>query len=396
MRTNALDWVNFFLADVRGGMGAYVNVLLFTEAQWSQAEIGAVLTISGLIGVTAHPFIGNFIDQTRAKRLAIVGGVFLLSCSGLAIVFWPIIPVVIVSDVTMAVLGGVFAPTVAAITLGLYGSEDLPARMGRNAAFDRAGNVFIAVFFGVVGVASSQKAPFYFVPVFAALAAVAALSIPARAIDHERARGAASITTAKRWPPPNWRVLLKYRPLLIFAGAATLFHFANAPMLPLVAQKMALANPGWESGFTSTAIIVTQSVTILAAMLVVRANRIGRKPLLVLAFAALPLRAALCALSDDAFSLLAIQALDGLGGGLFEALLPLVLADIMTGTSHYSLARGVLGAIQGVGGSLSQGAAGLVVTAAGYPSAFLALGAVACAGLLVILAAMPETTPRSG
>lgn len=395
MRTNALDWANFFLADVRGGMGAYINVILFTEAQWSQAKIGVALTISGLIGVAAHPFIGNFIDQTRAKRLIVVGGVFLLSCSGLAIVSWPFIPVVIISDVVMAVLGGVFAPTVAAITLGLFERKDLPARMGRNAAFDRAGNVFIAVFFGIVGVALSQKAPFYFVPVFAASAAIAVLSIPARAIDHERARGAASMATAKRWPPPNWRVLLKYRPLLIFTGAATLFHFANAPMLPLVAQKMALANPGWESGFTSTAIIISQSVTILAAMLVARANTIGRRPLLFLAFAALPLRAGLCALSDDAFWLFAIQALDGLGGGLFEALLPLVLADIMMGTSHYSLARGALGAIQGVGGSVGQGVAGLIVTAAGYPSAFLSLGAVACAGLLVILAAMPETTQRS-
>jgi hypothetical protein len=267
--------------------------------------------------------------------------------------------------------------------------------MGRNAAFDRAGNVFIAVFFGVVGVALSQKAPFYFVPVFAALAAAAALSIPARAINHERARGAAPIATAKHWPPPNWRVLLKYRPLLIFTGAATLFHFANAPMLPLVAQRMASAKPGWESGFTSTAIIITQSVTVLAAMLVIRANRIGRRPLLFLAFAVLPFRAGLCALTDDAYWLLAIQALDGFGGGLFEVLLPLVLADIMTGTSHYSLARGALGAIQGVGGSMSQGMVGVVVTAAGYPSAFLSLGAVACVGLLVIVAAMPETTPRS-
>jgi isocitrate lyase len=33
MRLNALDWLNFFLADVRGGLGAYVNVFLLTRAQ---------------------------------------------------------------------------------------------------------------------------------------------------------------------------------------------------------------------------------------------------------------------------------------------------------------------------------------------------------------------------
>jgi len=115
--------------------------------------------------------------------------------------------------------------------------------------------------------------------------------------------------------------------------------------------------------------------------------------LLILAFPALPIRAGLCAWAgDDAFWLL---ALDGLGGGFFEALLPLILADVMMGTSHYSLARGALGAVQSFGGSLSQAAAGFLVTAAGYNWAFLSLGAIACLGLLVIVAAMPETTPRT-
>jgi hypothetical protein len=39
MRLNALDWVNLFLADVRGGLGVYVNVYLLTKVHWSQAAI---------------------------------------------------------------------------------------------------------------------------------------------------------------------------------------------------------------------------------------------------------------------------------------------------------------------------------------------------------------------
>ena len=35
MHVNALDLLNFFLSDVRGGLGPYVNVLLITEAHWS-------------------------------------------------------------------------------------------------------------------------------------------------------------------------------------------------------------------------------------------------------------------------------------------------------------------------------------------------------------------------
>lgn len=395
MRLNALDWLNFFLADVRGGLGPYLNVYLVTQAQWSQAAIGAVLSTSGLIGIMAHPAVGAFIDRTRAKRTLVVAGVFILSGCGLAIVWLPILPVILAADVVMAVLGGVFAPTVAAITLGLCEQSTLPVRLGRNAAFDRAGNIFIAALIGAVGLTSSQLAPFYLGPLFAVLTTVAVLSIPAKAIDHDKARGLATNWPLHQGAPAGWRVLIRYRTLFIFAAAAALFHFANAPMLPLLAQRLALANPGWETGLTSAAIIIAQFATIFMALLVTRANDFGRKPLLLLAFCAVPLRGALGTWFDDPASLLALQLLDGVGGGLFEALLPLVLADIMAGTGHYSLARGLVGAVQGIGGSSSQAVAGYIVTMAGYDAAFLSLATIAMAALLLIILAMPETAPSS-
>src|SRR5271156_1258742 len=68
MRLVALDWVNFLLADVRGGLGAYVIVYLVTRAHWSQATVGAVLTVSGLTGIMLHPSVGALIDNIPAKR----------------------------------------------------------------------------------------------------------------------------------------------------------------------------------------------------------------------------------------------------------------------------------------------------------------------------------------
>lgn len=394
MRFDALDWLNFFLADVRGGLGPYINVFLYTQAHWSQAAIGAVLTISGLIGIAAHPMVGAFIDRTRAKRALIVAGTFVLSACGLAIISAPIVPVVILADIVMATLGAIFAPTVAAITLGLYGQDGLAARLGRNAAFDRAGNIFIAGIVGVVGISLSQTAPFYLTPIFATLAAIAALSIRAAAIDHDRARGLEDVDAAHPPHPGKLRDLLHYRTLLVFAAAAALFHFSNAPMLSLIAQKLAFDHPGFESGFTSAAIILAQLSTIVMALLVTRADAIGRKPLLVLAFAALFLRDLLCVWADTPTRLLAVQLLDGVGGGLFEALLPLILADIMRGTGHYSLARGGVGFIQGVGGATSLSVAGFIVTTDGYAAGFFTLAAIAFVGLLLVIVVMPETGPR--
>ncbi|MFZ2107658.1 MAG: MFS transporter [Roseiarcus sp.] len=393
MRWVALDWVNFLLADVRGGLGAYVIVYLVTRAHWSQATVGAVLTVSGLTGIMLHPSVGALIDNIRAKRALLIVATLVLSVCGLAVVWAPTLPVVLAADIAMAVLGGVFAPVVAAMTVGLCDSDALPARLGRNAVFDRSGNVFMAVVVGILGTIFSEAAPFYLLPVFAALTIGAVLSIPARAIDHDRARGLPAEDVGAASQPEGWRTLSRSRPLVVFAAASAIFSFANTPLLQLVAQKLALAHPGYETGLTSAAIILTQLATIPMALLAARANALGRRPLLIIAFAAVPLRSLLCASFDNPSWLLGVQLLDGVGAGMYDVLLPLVLADVMRGTGRYSLARGVLGTIQGIGGSTGQGAAGFIVASLGYSTGFLALSAVALAGLLLIVFAMPETRP---
>ena len=126
-----LDYLNFFLADVRGGLGAYVGVFLLTQAHWNQVTIGAVLTVSGLIGITLHTPIGALIDTTHFKRGLIIVGTCALAVSALAIAWAPTLPVVLTADILMAGAGAIFAPTVAAITLGISSQQGLPARLVR-------------------------------------------------------------------------------------------------------------------------------------------------------------------------------------------------------------------------------------------------------------------------
>ena len=118
-----LDLIKFLLADVRGGFGPYVGIFLLGQAHWDQASIGLVLTISGLIGISVHAPIGVFIDATRHKRALLIGGVTALAAAAVAIVKAPTMPVVLAADIAMAVLGAVFAPTVAAITVGLVRAQ---------------------------------------------------------------------------------------------------------------------------------------------------------------------------------------------------------------------------------------------------------------------------------
>ena len=187
-------------------------------------------------------------------------------------------------------------------------------------------------------------------------------------------------------------MLLERRPLLVLVAANALFHFANAPMLLLLGQKLALAHPGEETALISACIITAQLVTIPTALLVGwKANIWGRKPLLLVGFAALPIRGVLYTISDNAVWLVSVQILDGVAAGTLDALIPLVLADIMRGTGRYNAARGVLGTVQGVAGSLTNGVAGFLVIGAGYSATFLALSTVAAVAWLLLLTAMPET-----
>jgi len=44
--SRALDALNFFLADVRTGLGPYLAVYLLTVRNWNEAEIGIVMSTS--------------------------------------------------------------------------------------------------------------------------------------------------------------------------------------------------------------------------------------------------------------------------------------------------------------------------------------------------------------
>ena len=393
-RPRALDAVNFLLADVRGALGPYLNVFLVTQRHWSQTEVGWVTTVSGLLGLVAQTPAGAMIDSTRRKRGVVVVALVVLAAGAATIfaapVFWP----VLLANTLMAVVGDVFGPAVAALTLGLYARQRLARRMGRNSAFDHAGNVSIAVAAGAVGYAFSQRAVFLMVPVFAMLAAAATLSIPGRAIDQDLARGLddGGDTAEGGQGPSGIRALLRSRPLVVFALCAMLFHFANAALLPLVGQKLAQSHPALATAMMSSCIVAAQLIMLPVALVVGRtADRVGRKPILLLGFAVLPVRAVLYTLSDSAPWLIGVQLLDGVGAGIFGAITPLVIADLMRGTGRYNLAQGAVATTQGVGASLSGLAAGIIVDHLGYSAAFLASGAAACVALAALFFAMPET-----
>jgi MFS family permease len=171
-----------------------------------------------------------------------------------------------------------------------------------------------------------------------------------------------------------------------------LFHFANAAMLPLVGQKLALQDRNLGTSLMSACIVAAQIIMVPMAILAGRkANHWGRKPLFLAGFAILPLRGILYTFSDNPGWLVAVQLLDGIGAGLYGALFPLVVADLMAGTGRFNAGLGAVITAQGIGAALSTMVAEFVAGRAGYSAAFLTLAAIAGAGLALFWIAVPET-----
>lgn len=163
-------------------------------------------------------------------------------------------------------------------------------------------------------------------------------------------------------------------------------------MLPLVGQKLALEDKNLGTSLMSACIVAAQIVMVPVATLVgARANVWGHKRFFLAALLILPVRGALYTVSDDRAWLVGVQLLDGVAAGIFGAIFPVIVADIMRNTGRFNVAQGAIITAQGVGAALSTTLAGLVVVRAGYNAAFVTLGAIAAIGALVCLVALPET-----
>jgi MFS family permease len=391
----ALDALNFFLADVRGGLGPYLAVYLLTVRDWNEAQIGIVMSIGAIAGILTETPSGALIDAVRSKRAAVVTAAVIVTAGSLALPLLPTFSAVALSQAAVSAVGSIFAPAIAAISLGVVGRALFARRTGRNEAFNHAGNAFAAAIAGAAAFLWGPAAVFFLIAAMAAASLISVLALPAGAIDYDRARGLHDGHGKDAERPSGFQVLLTCRPLLLFAACAILFHFANAAMLPLVGQKLALQDRNAGTSLMSACIVAAQIIMVPMAILVGRkANRWGRKPLFLAGFLILPIRGMLYTFSDNLYWLVGVQLLDGVGAGLYGALFPLIVADLMEGTGRFNVALCAVMTAQSVGASLSTTLAGLIVVKAGYSTAFLALALIATVGALVFLFGMPETYPK--
>jgi predicted MFS family arabinose efflux permease len=385
-----LDWFAFCVADVQTGFGPFVSVYL-TAHQWTQVDIGLVLTARGLAALVLQMPGGAIVDAVRSERRLAGWAMVAISASALIIALWPVFPAVLGAQVLHAAASSLVNPALAAISLGLVGYAASGERFGRNARFASIGNGLAAAGMGAVGYFWSNQAVFLVTAALIVPTLITLAHIREDEIDPVRAHGGLPKGPTKTATAAS-RALLTDRPLLTFTACVAIFQLANAAMLPLMAGIVTQRSSVGATLLVAACVVVPQIVVAVFSPAVGRwAQRWGRRPMLLIGFTALPVRGLLFMVITDPYLLVAVQVLDGICAAVFGVLVPLTIADITRGSGHFNLAQGIVGTGIGIGASVSTTLAGWMSDRLGSGSAFLGLACIGALGFALVWLLMPET-----
>jgi MFS family permease len=386
-----LDWLNFFLADIQTGFGAFVAFYL-ADLGWDKGQVGLALSAGTVAGLIAHLPGGAIIDWVPWKRGLAAIGIVMIAVSALILALAPTFVLVFTAEILHGITGGIITPAIAAISLGLVGRGAMSARTGRNNAFDAAGNALTAGAMGAAGQYISKSAIFLGAAALCIPALVALSLIRSDEIDYARARNAGIGRGAANFQ----RIfdVTKNLRLYVFAGCIFLFQLADASMLPVISQDLAQEKNQSASLLMAGLIITPQIIAAtLSPWVGYYSEKFGRKPLLLIGFGIESLRALLFAAYSSYPILIVGQSLGGISAACVTVLTVLMIADMTTGTGRFNLVQGFIGTVIAIAAAISTGGTGFLFEKFGHFPGFLILGAAAAAATLLFWAALTETKP---
>jgi predicted MFS family arabinose efflux permease len=386
-----LDLVNFFQADTQTGVGPFLAVYLLATRHWDPGRIGIAMFAQGIAVVLAQTPAGAIVDAWRPKRMMIAIASLCVAAASIAIVHLDGLATVVAAQVAVGVSSVIIPLAVTALTMGLVKRDGFARRMGRNEAFNHAGNVLGAALAGLLSRVIDQSAIFYFAAAMGAATAASSMAIRERDIDHRAAREAREDSDGAPQIVSR-REIFADRRIAIFAACVILFHFANAAMLPILGELLAGIDRANSALYMSACIIVAQVVMTPVAIVAGRsAERWGRKRVLAIGFAVLPIRGVLYTMVRNPYALVAIQILDGIGAGIFGVVSVIVVADLARGTGRFNFIQGAINTGVSIGASISNLMTGFIVKRSGYNFGFIVLAMIAAVALASLLFLMPET-----
>ena len=386
-----LDWLNFFLADIQTGFGAFVAFYL-ADLGWDKGQVGLALSAGTVAGLVAHLPGGAIVDWVPWKRGFVALGIVMIAVSALILAVAPTFILVFTAEILHGLTGGIVTPAIAAISLGLVGRGAMSARTGRHNAYDAAGNALTASAMGAAGQYISKSAIFLGAAALCIPALIALLLIRGDEIDYARARNAGIGRGATNFQ----RIfdLGKNLRLYIFAACIFLFQLADASMLPVISQDLA-QDKNKSASLLMAGLIVTPQIIAasLSPWVGYYSEKFGRKPLLLVGLGIEILRALLFAGYTSYPILIVGQSLGGISAACVTVVTVLMIADMTTGTGRFNLVQGFIGTVIAIAAAISTAATGFLFEKFGHLVGFLVLGTAAAAATFLFWAALTETKP---
>lgn len=392
----ALDWLNFFVANVQTGFGPFIASYLASH-KWTQGEIGLALSVGTISAMVSQVPGGAAVDALHNKKAAAAWAIVAIIASAMLLAVSPTVVPVMAAEVFHGFASCMLVPAMAALALALVGRQNLGDRLGRNARWASIGSAVAAGLMGLCGEYVSPRAVFWLTAALA-MPALVALAM----IQYDRHAAQAALKPAK--PAPGVKStassesretifdLLRDKRMLCFAACVILFHLSNAAMLNLAAGEVTAGMGDNVQLVIAACIIVPQAIVAMMSPWVGRtAQAWGRRPVLILGFSALPVRALLFAAVGNPYFLVPVQMLDGLSAAVFGVMLPLIAADVAGGKGRYNLCIGLFGLSAGIGATLSTTLAGFIADHFGNTVSFLGLASAGAAAVVLVWLAMPET-----
>ncbi|CAK6501235.1 putative MFS-type transporter (plasmid) [Pantoea sp. Nvir] len=379
----ALCLVNFFMADVRDGLGPFLGIFL-TEHHWQADNIGWVMSAGGLAGLFATIPAGLITDATHYKRLLLIAGSLIITLSTLLLWYFPDSWMTLFSQILTGLAAAFIAPVLTGITLGLTGPDGFSRQMGHNEAFNHGGNMTAAIIAGVSVAWWGTGAVFVLMTAMAFCAALSVFAIRPGDIDHRLARGLGD--GESRLALPRLSVILRNPAVIITGLTLLLFHLSNAALLPMLSMHAAATHSGeMPAGvYAAATVVISQCVMIPVALFAAsRAQKSGYSFLITAALLVLPLRAAIASAYPGVWGMIPVQILDGLAAGLLGVAVPGYIVNVLAGSGHTNAGQGTIMLMQGVGASMSPALAGTIAARYSYSTAFAALGVIALIALAI-------------
>ncbi|MEB2799848.1 MFS transporter [Campylobacter upsaliensis] len=380
----ALAWLNFFIADVRDGLGPYLGVFL-KEHQFTESQIGLITTSTSLCALIFGIFLGVLIDKTHFKRgiiaLCIVGIVLATGAN----YFYPHFTFTLMAQIAIALCAVCLAPAFSAITLGIVGQSGYSRQVSLNEAYKHAGTAFSAGLSFIFALYYGIGAIFIITALMGVCALVFLALLKSSQINHAVACGKEEgVEIPLRKALGDVRVL--------FLGVVMFcFHLSNAYMLPLLSQRAHTLGVDSSGAYAAATILIAQCTMIGISLLCMRLLQTKGNPhfssiyvyLMGIALFGLIVRGGVAAHFDGILAMIIVQILDGVGAGIVGVILPLLVAMLMRGSGHINAAFACVMTFGGVGAALSGSLGGYIAQYFGYFYAYLTLAFVAAFGLSI-------------